>query len=67
MIDQSNKILDRDILHLDNLPSPDQVNFTFPNENGGNTGENIDTNRLFNSIQETSLTKSQVSFNNPKS
>ena len=57
----------RDRLHLENVPSPDKVNFTFPNENGGNTEENLDKNLPFINTEETPLTKSQVSFNNPKS
>ena len=46
---------------------PDKVNFTFHNENGDNTGENLDKDLPFINTQETRLTKSQVSFNNPKS
>ena len=54
-------------LHLENLPSPDKVNFTFPNENGDKTEENLDKDLPFINTQETPLTKSQVSFNNPNS
>ena len=36
------RILDRARLHLDNIPSLDKVNFTFPNENGDNKEENLD-------------------------
>ena len=39
LIDQSYKILHRDRLHLENVPFADKVNFTFPNENGDNTGK----------------------------
>ena len=39
LIDQSYKILHRDRLRLENVPSPDKVNFIFPNENGDNTGK----------------------------
>ena len=68
LIDQSYRILYRDRLHLENVSSPDKVNFTFPSENGNNTAENLNKYLPFINTQETSkLTKSQVSFNNPKS
>ena len=44
LIDQNYKILHRDRLHLENVPSPDKVNFTFPIENGNNAEENLDKN-----------------------
>ena len=47
---------------------PDKVNFTFPSENGNNTEENLEKDVPFINTQENpKLTKSQVSFNNPKS
>ena len=50
------------------VPSPNEVNFTFPNENGNYTEENLDKDLPFINTQESpKLTKSQVSFNNPKS
>ena len=58
VIDQSYKILPRDRLHLENVPSSDTVNFT---------EENLDKNLSFIKSQETLLTKFQGSFNNPKS
>ena len=64
-IDQSYKILHRDRLHLENVPSPDKVNFTFPNENGDNTEEKLDKDLPFINTQETPLTK--VSFSKTKS
>ena len=67
LIDQSYKILRRDRLHLENVPSPVKVNFAFPNENGDNTEENLDKDLPFINTQETPLTKSQVYFNNSKS
>ena len=67
LIDQNYKILHGDGLLLENVPSPDKVNFTFPNENGDNTEENLDKDLPFINTQETPLTKYQVSFNNPKS
>ena len=57
----------RDRLHLENVPSPDKVDFTFPSENGNNTEENLDKDLPFINTQVTPLTKSQVSFKNPKS
>ena len=66
LIDQNYKILHRDKLHLENVTSPDKVNSTFPSENGDNTEENLDKDIPFINTQETPLTKSQVSFNNPK-
>ena len=57
-----------DRLHLENVPSPDKVNFTFLSENGNNTEENLEKDLPFINAQENpKLTKSQVSFNNPKS
>ena len=67
LIDQNYKILDRDILHLDKVLSPDKVNFTVPNENGDNIDINLQEDLQFINPQETPLTKSQVSLNNPKS
>ena len=68
LIDQSYKILHRDRWHLENVPSPDKVRFSFPTENGNNTEENLDKDLPFINAQETpKLTKSQVFFNNPKS
>ena len=68
LIDQSYKILHRDRWHLENVPSPDKVRFSFPTENGNNTEENLDKDLPFINTQETpKLTKSQVFFNNPKS
>ena len=58
LIDQSYKILHRDRLHLENVPSSDKVNFTFSNENGGNTEENLDKDLPFINTEETPLTKS---------
>ena len=58
VIDESYKILHRDRLHLENIPSSDTVNFT---------EENLDKNLSFIKTQETLLTKSQGSFNNTKS
>ena len=56
-----------DRLHLENVPSPDKVNFTFLSENGNNTEENLEKDLPFINAQENpKLTKSQVSFNNPK-
>ena len=66
LIDQNYKILDRDRLHLDKVPSPDKVNFTVPNEDGDNIEINLQEDLQFNP-QETPLTKSQFSLNNPKS
>ena len=67
LIDQNYKILDRDRLHLDKVLSPDKVNFTVPNENGDNIAINLQEDLQFLNPQETPLTKSQVSLNNPKS
>ena len=67
LIDQSYKILHRDRLHLENVPSPDKFNFTFPSENGNNAEEKLNKDLPFINTQETSLTKSRVSFNNSKS
>ena len=67
LIDQNYRILDRDRLHLDKVPSPDKVNFTVPNENGDNIEINLQKDLQFINPQETPLTKSQVSLNNPKS
>ena len=67
LIDQNYRILDRDRLHLDKVPSPDKVNFTVPNENGDNIEINLQKDLQFINPQETTLTKSQVSLNNPKS
>ena len=44
LIDHNYKILHRDRLHLENVPSPDKVNFTFSIENGNNAEENLDKN-----------------------
>ena len=65
LIDQNYKILDRGRLYLDNLPSPNKTNFTFPNHNGDNTIGNIDEDLPFTNAQETLATKSEVSFNKP--
>ena len=59
LIDQNYKILHSDRMHLENLPSPEKVNFTLPNENGNNTEER--------QTQETPLTELHVSFSNSKS
>ena len=67
LIDENYKILDRDRLHLDKVLSPDKVNFTVPNENGDNIEINLQEDLQFSNPQETPLTKSQVSLNNPKS
>ena len=67
LIDENYKILDMDRLHLDKVPSPDKVNFTVPNENGDNIEINLQEDLQFSNPQETPLTKSQVSLNNPKS
>ena len=67
LIDQSYKILHRDRLHLENVPSPDKFNFPFPSENGNNAEEKLNKDLPFINTQETSLTKSRVSFNNSKS
>ena len=67
LIDQSYKILRRDRLHLENVPSPDKFNFPFPSENGNNAEEKLNKDLPFINTQETSLTKSRVSFNNSKS
>ena len=68
LIDQSYRILHRDRLHLEKVPSSDNVNFTFPSENRNNTEENLDKDLPFINTQETpKLTKSQVSFNNHRS
>ena len=67
LIDQNYKILDRNRLHLDNVPSPDKVNFTVPNENGDNIEINLQEDLQYINPQEIPLTKSQVSLNNPKS
>ena len=67
LTDQSYKILHMDRLRLKNVPSPGKGNFTFPNEKGDNTEENLDKDLPFMNTQETPLTKSQVFFNNPKS
>ena len=37
LIDENYKILHRDRLHLENIPSPDKVNFIFPSESRNNT------------------------------
>ena len=58
MIDQSYKVLHRERLHFENVPSSDTFNFT---------EENLDKNLSFIKTQKTPLTKSQGSFNNPKS
>ena len=47
LIHQNYKILDRGRLYLDNLPSPNKTNFTFPNHNGDNTTGNIDEDLPF--------------------
>ena len=67
LIDQNYKILNRDRLHLDKVPSPDKVKFTVPNENGDNIEINLQEDLQYISPRETPLTKSQVSLNNPKS
>ena len=67
LIDQSYKILHRKRLHLENVPSSDKVNFTFPIENRENTAENLDKDLPFINSQQTLLTKSQGSFSNPES
>ena len=67
LIDQNYKILHKDRLHLENVPSPGKVNFTFSNENGDNTEENLDEDLPLINTQKTASTKSKVSFNNPKS
>ena len=68
LIDQSYRILHRDRLHLERVPSSDNVNFTFPSENRNNKEENLDKDLPFINTQETpKLTKSQVSFNNHRS
>ena len=67
LIDQNYKILDRGRLHLDKVRSPDKVNFTVPNEHGDNIEINLQEDLQFINPQETPLTKSQVSLNNPKS
>ena len=67
LIDQSYKILHRKRLHLENVPSSDKVNFTFPIENRENTAENLDKDLPFINFQQTLLTKSQGSFSNPGS
>ena len=68
LIDQNYRILHRNRLHLGNVPLPDKVNLTLPSENGNNTEENLHKDLHFINTQETlKLTKSQVSFNNPKS
>ena len=58
VIDQSYKVLHRERLHFENVPSSDTFNFT---------EENLDKNLSFIKTQKTPLTKSQGSFNNPKS
>ena len=67
LIDQNYKILERDRLHLDKVLSPDKGNFTVPNENGDIKEINLQEDLQFINPQETPLTKSQVSLNNPKS
>ena len=68
LIDQSYRTLHRDRLHLENVPLPDKVNFTFSSEKGINTEENLNKDLPFINTQESlKLIKSQVSFNNPKS
>ena len=42
-----------DRFHLENVPSPDKVNFSFPNENGDYTEENLDKDLPFINTQET--------------
>ena len=59
--------MDRGRLHLDKVRSPDKVNFTVPNEHGDNIEINLQEDMQFINPQETPLTKSQVSLNNPKS
>ena len=66
LIDQCYKILYRDRLHLENVSSPYKVNFTFPSESEDTTKENLAKDLHFINTQETPLTKSQVSFNNPR-
>ena len=67
LIDQIYRIMHRDRLHLENVPSPDKVNFTFASESGNNAEENLDKDLPFINTQVTPITKSQVSFKNPKS
>ena len=68
LIDQSYRTLHGDRLHLENVPLPDKVNFTFSSEKGINTEENLNKDLPFINTQESlKLIKSQVSFNNPKS
>ena len=67
LIDQNYKILHRNRLHLENVPSPGKVNFTFHNENRDNTEENLDEELPFINTQKIPSMKSKVSFNNPKS
>ena len=53
LIDQNYKVLDKVRLYLDNVPSPDKVNFTFHNENGDNTEENLNEDLPFiNTLKE---------------
>ena len=53
LIDQSYRILHRDRLHLEKVPSSDNVNFTFPSENRNNKEENLDKDLPFINTQET--------------
>ena len=52
LIDQSYKILHKDRLHSENVTFPDNVNFTFPNENGDNTEENLVKNLPFITLKK---------------
>ena len=67
LIDENYKILGRNRLHLDKVPSPDKVNFTVPNETEDNIEINLQEDLQFINPQETPLTKFQVSLNNTKS
>ena len=67
LIDENYKILGRNRLHLDKVPSPDKVNFTVPNETEDNLEINLQEDLQFINPQETPLTKFQVSLNNTKS
>ena len=61
LVDESYKILHRNGLHLENVPSSDKVNFTLPRENGNNTEENLHKDLPFINTQENpKLTKSQL-------
>ena len=67
LIDQNYKILNMDRLNLNNVSSPDTVNFTFLSDNGDNAEGNLDEDLSFINSQETPLTQSHISFNNLRS